>query len=173
MAHVIFRPGKMVSKHIDSYLKNVVSHVDLDNGNVVQLVGLVSGQTDLYTASTPATVTTQEVFIIDSPVRNLIGGLYAIDVVDPREFYTPAGKIARARKVIPGDTMFISAIGISGSPVVGQYAIPAADSVVLAAAANTSGNSIVQFKIIANESFFVGTETVAGYRLECFANSKS
>jgi hypothetical protein len=170
MAHVIFKPGKMVSKHIDAYVKNVVCHLDLDNGNVVQLVGLVSGERDLYTASTPATVTAHEVFIIDSPIRNLIGGLYAIDVVDPREFYTPAGMVARARKVLPGDTMYITALGISGTPTVGEYAVPKADVVVLASAANVSGAEDVMFKIIAAESFFVGTATVAGYRLECVSN---
>lgn len=167
MAHVIFKTGKMASKHIDSYLRNVQSATDLDNGNVVVLTGLVSGQNDLWTASTPTAVTTQEVYIIDTPVRNLIGGLYAIDVADPREFYVPAGSVARARKLKHGDTCYITALGFSSTPTVGEYAIPANTALKLAPASDLSGNTLIAFKVVATENFYVGTETVTGYRLEC------
>ncbi|MBW3020715.1 hypothetical protein KY334_05440 [Candidatus Woesearchaeota archaeon] len=165
--HVIFRPGKMASKHIDAYLKNFVGVADLDNGNMIRLTGLESGQADLWTAATPGDVTTYETFIVDTPVRNLIDGLYAIDVVDPREFYVPAGKIGRARKVVKGDTCYVGNSAITGSPTVGEYATPVNTSHVLAA--TPASASKVYFKIIATENFYVGTTTVTGYRLECVA----
>jgi hypothetical protein len=167
--HVIFKAGQMASKHIDSYLKNVVHPTsDLDNGNVVIVTGLQSGQRDLWTAATPSDVTAQEVFIIDEPVRNLISGLYAIDVVDPREMYVPAGRTCKARKILHGDTCYITALGFSSAPTVGQFAIPANGSLKLAPASSATGAKII-FKVVATESFFVGVETVSGYRLECVA----
>ncbi len=169
--HVIFKPGKMASRHIDSYLRNVVHPtVDLDNGNFVILSGLVSGEKDLWTAATPADVTAQEVYVIDEPVRNLIDGLYAIDIVDPRQFYVPAGRTCRARKCILGDTLYMTTLGFSSTPTVGQYAVPANTSLKLAPAANLSGSTDVAFKVVATENFFVGTETVTGFRLECVVN---
>ena len=167
--HVIFASGKMASKHIDSYLRNVVNPTtDMDNGNFVILNGLQSGQRDLWTAATPSDVTAQEVFVIDEPIRNLISGLYAIDVVDPREMYVPAGKTCKARKILHGDTCYMTALGFSSAPTVGQYAIPANGALKLAPAGSATGAKII-FKVVAIDSFFVGVETVSGYRLECVA----
>jgi len=164
--HAIFKTGKMASKHIDSYLRNVQSTSNLDNGNVVILTGLVSGQTDLWVGATPSDVTAQEVFIIDDPVRNLISGSYAIDVVDPREFYVPAGRACRARKLVMGDTCYVSAAAFASAPTVGAYAVPANGALTLAPAANLSGSTKVAFKVVATETFYVGMTTVSGYRLE-------
>jgi len=165
--HVIFKAGKMASKHIDSYLRSVQHPtVTLDNGNFVILTGLVSGEADVWTAATPSDVTAQEVFVIDDPVRNLIDGAYAIDVSDPRNFYVPATRTARARKILHGDTCYITAAGFASAPTVGAYAVPANGALTLAPAANLTGSTIVAFKVVAAESFYVGTETVSGYRLE-------
>ena len=166
--HIIFKAGKMASKHIDSYLRSVQHPTEtLDNGNFVILTGLVSGETDVWTAATPSDVTAQEVFVIDDPVRNLIDGVYAIDVADPRNFYVPATRTARARKVLHGDTCYMTALGFSSTPTVDAYAVPANGSFKLAPAANLSGSTKIAFKVIATENFYVGTETVTGYRLEC------
>jgi hypothetical protein len=140
--------------------------VDLNNGSFVRLTGLTSGETDLWVAATPSDVTAQEVFVIDEPVRNLISGLYAIDVVDPREFYIPMGRACKARKLVMGDTFSMTAVGFSSTPTVGQYAVPANGVYTLAPAATLSGNTLVAFKVISTENFYVGTETVTGYRLE-------
>jgi hypothetical protein len=166
MANSIFKPGKMASKNVDSYLRNIECASDLENGNVVRLLELKTRAIDTWVASTPSDVTAQEVFIVDEPVRNLIGGKYAIDVADPREFYIPAGRTARARKAVMGDTCYISIDGLASTPTVGQYVVPANTSYVLAPAANLSGATLVAFKVVAEEKFFVGADTVNGYRLE-------
>jgi hypothetical protein len=164
--HVLFQAGQMVSKHIDSYLKNVINNaVDMDNGSFVVLNGLVANQGDLWICSTPATPSAQEVFVIDEPIRNLIGGAYAIDVVDPREFYVPVGRIARARKLLHGDSCYLSTTGFVSAPTAGQYAIPTAGSFKLTPSASATGSKII-FNVIASDLFFVGTEQVAGWRLE-------
>ena len=168
--HNILVKGKALSSQLDAYLKNVQHPTsDLDNGNVVILTGLTTSENDLWIASTPADVTAQEVFIMDTPVRVLVDGKYAIDVQDPREFYLPATKPGRARKLAIGDTCYLSAAGFSSTPTVGQYAIPANGSFELAPAANLAGATKVAFKVIATHNFYVGTTTVTGYRLECVA----
>lgn len=164
--HAIFKTGKMASKHIDSYLRNVQSASDLDNGSLVILTGLVTGQPDLWVGATPSDVTAQEVFVIDDPVRNLINGSYAIDVVDPREFYVPAGRACRARKLVMGDSCYMSAAAFASAPTVGAYAVPANGAFTLAPAANLTGATLVAFKVIATDVTYVGATTVTGYRLE-------
>jgi hypothetical protein len=166
--HVIFQKGKLASTHIDAYLRSVKCATDLDNGNLVRITGLETGEKDLWTASTPTTasITAEEVYIVDEPVRNLIGGSYAIDVQDPREFYVPAGLAARVRKLTVGDTCYVSAAGFSSTPTVGQYAIPANTSLLLAPAASLSGATVVAFKVVATHTFYCGTTSVSGYRLE-------
>lgn len=166
MSKSIFKPGKMASKHIDSYLRNIECGEDLENGNMVTLTGLVSGSIDTWVAATPTDVENQEVFIVDEPVRNLIGGKYAIDVQDPREFYIPAGRTARARKAVTGDTCYLTIDGFASTPTVGEYAVPANTQFDLAPASDLSGDTLVAFKVVAEEKFFVGNDTVQGYRLE-------
>lgn len=166
--HVVLKVGKVASKNVDAFLKSARhATVDIDNGNLIALGGLVAGEKDLFTAATPVDVTAEEVFLVDEPVRTLVNGAYAINVADPREFYVPAGKAFRVRKLVVGDTIYVTAAGFESTPSVGKYAIPANGKKTLTPANDLSGNTKVAFKVIATENFYIGTETVTGYRLEC------
>ena len=166
--HVIFKKGLMMSENNDSYLRIGKAHADLDNGNVVALSGLVSGEDDLWTTAAVSDVTAEEVFIVDGDSSKiLVDGKWAIDLNDIREFYTPSGKRVRLRKLAHGDSCYVSAAAFASTPTVGQYAVPANAALTLAPAANLSGGTLVAFKVIKAHTFYVGGTSVAGYRLEC------
>lgn len=166
--HVIFEPGKMASRELDSYLKSVQAHADLDNGNIVAITGLVTGENDLYVSAAPSDVTADDMYIVDSVKRTLINGKWSLDfVADVREFYIPEDYSARVRKLMVGDTCYISAAGFSSAPTVGQYAVPANAALTLAPAADLTGATLIAFKVVAAHTFTVGSESVSGYRLEC------
>jgi hypothetical protein len=166
--HAIFEKGIMASTQLDHLLRNVQAHADLDNGAIVTAASLVSGEEDLYTSAAPTDVTADVMYIVDAPKRTLINDKYALDEIkDPREFYTVSGKSARVRKPQVGDTCYLSAAGFASTPTVGQYAVPANGALTLAPAANLSGSTTIAFKVVKAHTFYVGSESVTGYRLEC------
>lgn len=166
--HVIFEKGIMASTQLDTHVKSVIAPADLDNGSIVEITGLVSGEADIYTCTAPSAVTTDDMYIVDGVKRTLLNGSYSLDFIqDVREFYTPSGLSVRVRKLAVGDSCYLSGAGFATAPTVGQYAIPANGAYTLAPAADLSGSTLIAFKVIATHSFLVGTATVSGYRLEC------
>jgi hypothetical protein len=166
--HVIFEKGIMASTQLDTHVKSVKAPADLDNGSIVEITGLETGEADYYTCTAPSAVTTDSMYIVDAIKRPLFQGKYALDFIqDVREFYTPSGYSARVRKLAVGDSCYISNAGINGTAVLNQYLIPANGAYTLAPSANLSGGTLIAFKVIKAHTFYVGTETVSGWRLEC------
>lgn len=165
--HAIFEVEKMMSEHIDTYLKHGSAHAALDNGNIVTAGTLVSGEKDLYTTAAPTDVTADTMYIVDAVKIDQFEG-YRIDFSkDPRYFYTNSGEPARLRKLAVGDTCKISAAGFASAPTAGAYAVPANGVLTLAPAANLSGSTKIAFKVLEKVTIYVGSESVDGYRLEC------
>lgn len=168
--HVVVKIGKMASTNVDSYVVSVQNTVDMDNGSMVVLGDRIPGQPEIYACSAPTDVATQEVLLVESPVLVEVNG-FRLDIDDPTLFYNPANRPARARKLKVGDRFTITANGFSAAPTVGQYALPANDSYLLAPAASiTDSNgaplSVVAFKVVAQTTISVAGNKITAYELE-------
>lgn len=164
--HAVVKPGKMISTNVDSFLISVQNTVDMDNGAHVVIGAAVTGNPDLFTATAPTAVDNQEVFLVESPIINMIDGLYRIGIVNPRQFYNIANYPARARKLITGDIVSFTADAFSSAPTIDQYAVPVNGSYKLAPAADLSGNTLVAYKVLSNEVFSIGQTRLTGYKLQ-------
>lgn len=91
----------------------------IDNGSLVNLGALISGETDVYTAATPVTATlaTEEALLVYSPEVTYTPGTHL------KDFTNLADTPARAYHVTVGDVITITDDGIDGTTVVGEYVI--------------------------------------------------
>lgn len=80
---------------------------------------MVTGERELYNASAPTDVATQEVVIISSPEIVYEAGKGILDHVNK------AGKPARGDHFNVGDTVTVTDDVIDGTSVVDQYLVPA------------------------------------------------
>lgn len=169
--HVVVKIGKMASTNVDSYVVSVQNTVDMDNGSMVVLGDRIPGQPEIYACSAPTDVATQEVLLVESPVLVEVNG-FRLDIDDPTLFYNPANRPARARKLKVGDRFTITANGFSAAPTVGQYALPANGSYLLAPAASITDStngaplSVVAFKVVAQTTISVAGNKITAYELE-------
>lgn len=142
--HVVVRLDK-VAALAKGNLTNVVYASDMDNGSFVKAETLVTGQQELFTAQLCATPTTDLLVLVHTPE-------FQSDLYRPgktlKDFYNEANKPARGIYLQVGDIITITDNGITGTTTVGQYAIPAASSLFLAAAANLSGGTRLALKVI-------------------------
>lgn len=164
MANTIVKIGKMASTNVDAYLKPAQYTAALENGAHVVLGAMLTGDLNTYLASTPSSVTTQEVVLVEEPVLIEVEGM-RIDLQDPRKFTNPANRPFRTRKLVVGDSITVSVDGFSGTPTVGQYAVPANGATKLAPAADLSGNTLLAYKVDLLTNISVGLERVAAYKL--------
>jgi len=111
----------------------------IENGNVVVIGGLVSGEREIYTSTTPTAtsalatiglVTTPEV-LADERLKNL------------SDFRNEAGEVITVDKLFSGDVFSVTAAGITGTAVVGSIIELAASSILKAVATLTAGSTKV------------------------------
>lgn len=162
MSNPVINLGKMAGDNVDSFVKSVQNTVDMPNGSLVVITGLVSGQDAVYTVGQASDVTAQEVLLVASPEIVEING-YRIDVTDPTQFTNSANKPARAFHVKVGDTFTATDDWVTtGTPSVGgtgAYVVPQNASYTPKAVADltTAGNvSVVSFQVLQKTTISVG-----------------
>jgi hypothetical protein len=142
----------------------LVAATPLDDGYVGKLNGLVTGERDLYNILPPAAVTTDNLVIICG-AENYIDSLGYRNPIHDKTKWTYAGdRPVRAYRPRVGMRFKINTSAISGTPVAGQYLIPANSTFQLAAAADLSGNTKLAFEVEETGStcnIFVGKTNVA------------
>jgi hypothetical protein len=111
----------------------------IENGNVVVIGSLVSGERELYTVTTPTATT----------ALSLIGLVTTPEVMaDERkknldEFRNEAGEIITIDKLFSGDVFSLTAEGFDGTPTLGYVVELKAGSKLNAVATLTSGSTKV------------------------------
>jgi hypothetical protein len=142
--HVVVNLDK-VAALAKGNLTNVVYGSDMDNGSFVKAETLVVGSTEEFVAELCSTPTTDLLVLVHTPE-------FQADLYLPgktlKDFYNPANKAARGIYLQIGDIITITNNGIVGSTTVGQYAVPAAGSLFLNAAADLSGGTRLALKVI-------------------------
>ena len=128
---------------------------ELQNGMVAKLDGLVEGERELQNIANPGT--DSSLVLIANPEVNYEECRTAEKALG--NYSIPAGTPARAYELGKTDIISISANGIDGTPVVGEFVIGQAGSKKLAAAEDVTNETFV-VKVIDKES--IGTTTAVG-----------
>lgn len=119
----------------------------LDDGYVGELTGLVSGERDLYAIATATAVTTNEVVMVVGAEVHIDAFGFRTPVHNKATFTYIAGMPVRAYRMRVGMRFKINTSAISGTPVVGQYVIPANGTFTLASAATLAGGTRLAFVV--------------------------
>lgn len=123
----VFIKELLTADNNSSLLASVKCADELQNGMVVSLGARADQST--YTAGKAADVAVNSLVIMNAPIIIEIAGVGRVQgLEDPTLFTIPASRVARGFKPVNGDTFFLSADAITGTPLVGGYAIPAVGS---------------------------------------------
>lgn len=145
--HVIVELRKIQASY-NGNIESVQHTADMDNGSIINLGDLITGESELRAVATPATATlaTEPVLLVASPEVCYEKGKSL------KDFYNEANKPARAYWLNRGDVFAINYAGIAclanNTPVVGNYVIQADGSLKLTEA-NAIGATSFAGKIIA------------------------
>jgi hypothetical protein len=135
---------------------------DMQNGFVFHAEDLSSGEREAKDVIEPATATiTAKPILLHASVETVyLAGQTILD------YYLPMGTVGRAFHLVAGDIFTVTDNVITGSTVVGQYVVPQNASFQLAAAADLSGGTKFQGKVIAKETIYGQSASV----IEVLAN---
>lgn len=154
MAHCVVRTDNLSGTKDGSKLVTVVCPADIDNGNVLAISGLATGEREAYTGATPAVTTALGSLVLvaepevmyDERLRRL------------SDFYNLKDSKARAYVLEKGDVFSITKEGITGATAVsgdvGKLVEVAAATKLKAVSTATSGSTQVG-TIIAVEGDFI------------------
>jgi len=128
--HAIVNLDKLQSKY-DGNIESVVASVDLDNGSIGVISGVVTGERELKTLIAPATATlaTDEMLLIAAPEVMYLPGTTLQD------FYNVSGAPTRAYHLHPGDIFTVADSNITGTTILNQWVSPANASYKMAISA--------------------------------------
>ena len=129
----------------------------IDNGCIVKLDGLISGQRDLWKCVAPGGATTSNLYLVASPEIIYDESLKSSGALD--KFQNAAGANITLIPLEVGDTFSISDDCITpindddDIPAVGSYVAPATTGVKWAEVASIVQNEVFYGKIIAREIY--------------------
>lgn len=158
----VFIAERMASTTVGSYLRSLQSATAIENGLLVAQGALISGERDVYTATTVSAIT-DPVYIIDGVV------------LDPNEtpkqglndWINPKDKGFRARKPVAGDMFSVSVEAcapLSTTLVVGNYVETSATGGLMTESATISLTTSFVAEI--KELWNFGTQALPMVRLE-------
>jgi hypothetical protein len=133
--------------NIDS-VKN--TSADMQNGFVFHAENLSSGEREALDVIQPATATiTAKSILLHASVETVyLAGQTLLD------YYLPQGQVGRAYHLHAGDEFTVTDNVITGSTTVGQYVVPQNGSFQLAAAADLTGGTKFQGKVIEKTTIY-------------------
>lgn len=149
--HCICDSSNLLGSRVPSMHKNVKISVDLDNGCIVELGDLATGEMEALegkepTASTPL----NKIALIKAPEVMKDERLKSL-----ADFYNKAGAIVRGYMLHDGDQFRMTKEGFDGTPAVGSI-VEAGDGYKMKVVASATGGSTQIGKIIAVEgNYFV------------------
>ena len=162
MAKGIFIAENMASTKVGSLLRSAKQATAIENGSIVALGDLVTGENDLYTSKAVA-ANTDVIYLVDGV--ELIADEQLTKGLD--DFENPANKAFRVRKPMVGDRFSISEsmiTALSENVVEGNVVeTPASGNKLAEAATVTAGASFVA-KIVKRWTW--GTRAIPMVRLE-------
>ena len=147
--HAVVRLDLMAGTKNNSLLRSVKYHdgsdyAEIDNGNVVAIDALITGEREVYKAVKPTAGTALEAlaliaspeYMVDERMQNL------------NEFTNSKGDIARAYIFHNGDIFSVTAEALDGTPSVGHSIEAKASQTKLHTAATETASALVIGKVI-------------------------
>lgn len=152
MSHAIVRTDNMSGTTDGARLKSgkyMVSTTEtaIDNGCVVTIDGLISGETEIFKAVTPTASTALDaLYLVASPEIN-----YEKNYANLDTFVNKAGDTLRLYQLVAGNTYSVTAEALDGTPAVGKIVEAQAKVTPKVVSSLTSGSTQIG-KIIAKET---------------------
>lgn len=162
--HSVFRSDALVATGATAGLYSVKYHdgtdfAAIDNGRVVALDSLITGEREVWKAVTPAADTAlNKIVVIGTPEV-----MYDERLRNLTDFYNEAGTIARGYALFGDGYFSVSADALTGTAVVGNIVELQADTKLKVVATATSGSTKVG-EVVALET--VGTINYVVVRLD-------
>ncbi|MBR3267898.1 MAG: hypothetical protein IKI58_04110 [Oscillospiraceae bacterium] len=162
MAHGVVRTDKMFGTDNRTGLCSVKYFVSttptaIDNGNVVLVGDLITGEREIYSATTPAANSDlKDIGLIATPEMKYCQCDYALD-----KFENEAGAPARAYRLTPGCIFSVTADALSSAstPAVGNLVELAAGTKLKVVSSATSGSTqvgkIIDINTVGGLTFYV------------------
>ena len=131
-------------------IESVKHNARLENGMVHHVAGLAAGEREVKSVVTPSTasILTDSILLHASPELNYVEGETILD------FSVEVGKIGRSYHLEVGDIITVTDAVITGASVVGQFLIPANNSLKLTAAANLDGGTRFAARVLEKGSIY-------------------
>lgn len=139
----------------------------LDDGYVVKISGLVTGERDLYTVIKPADITADDMAIVVGAEVYVDANGMRIPLHDKTKFTYAGDRPVRAYRPRTGMRFKIANTAISGTPVAGQYVVAQDANFGLAASSSVGSGKIVFVVEETGASIFVGKTLVAATIVRC------
>jgi len=159
----VFIAENMMSTKVGSLLRSATQSTAIENGSIVKLGDLVTGEADLYQAGA-ITAVTDTAYFVDGV--ELIADEQLTKGLD--DFENPANKPFRVRKPMVGDRFSVSESMITAlandEVVVDNIAEIAAGNKLVEVAKTTGATATLVCKIVARWTF--GTRAIPMVRLE-------
>ncbi len=155
----------MMGNQVDTCVISVQNTVAMDNGSLVVLGAVNTGNPDVRNVTTAVDVTVDEVVLVHAPEIIEVNGL-RVPLTDVTQFTNPANRPCRAYRLKVGDRITITDDGITGTTVANQYVVPVNGAMKPAVAATLAGGTRVAFKVLQKLNVSVGSARVAATQLE-------
>ena len=128
----------------------------IENGNIVKLDSLISGQRDLWKVVVPDGVTTANCYLVATPEIIYSEELKSTGALE--NFRNAAGQNITLMPLEVGDTFAVSDSAITqingaDNPTVGKYVTPSATGTKFTEVATIAANEVFYGKIIAREIY--------------------
>lgn len=121
----------------------VITNVDLKNGSVITIGGLVDGHREAVVGATPTDVTIDEILLVASPEI-----VYDSRKHNIHDFINVKNEKLRSYHHTIGDIVTVTDDMVEGTSVKNQYLIPVNGSSKLKPAADLSGNTRFAAKVL-------------------------
>ena len=175
MANGVIEKRAVMAKEIDSLNRSATIDAEVQNGSCVSLSGLsaTSGESEVWTAVTPATATIGELWMVASPEVVLTDSKYKGLDPDPRNFTNVSGSIMDVFKPQIGDLILLTGDAVGGTQSTNEYVVATNGELKLQwASAAVSGLSL---KVVNDSEYIslgigaIGTNRVAADLFEVVA----
>ena len=171
--HGVLIPEAISATNVDSYNRSAISSASpIDNGNVFALVSksVTAGESEVWAVTAASALNnlwmayaSDEVVITDARYKGLDP--------DPRNFFTPAGKVFSSYKPDVGDIILVTADAISGS---GAFLNATAGSLKLTGGASQTASALsyryIKTTYISLATGAMDSQRITAYEYECIAN---
>ena len=176
-SHGIILQNQVAAMNVDSYNRSVVSAINVDNGNVFTISALstTAGETEVWTASTPATGSLTDLWMACEPeVVVTVSGTKEYKGINPdiRDFYNVATNVFSAFKPVVGDIITLTADALGGTISTNTYVVATdATSELTWAAAAVTGLSLQLIKTtyISIATGAIGSQRTTAYKFAVVA----